>query len=71
MSTIALPGQSRIIRVTKAEDLGGTYRITGVIDDRSQLQRGESSSFNIFLDPSQRIARTNLFGSELVMNLEA
>jgi hypothetical protein len=71
MSRIAFPGQSRIIRVTDAEDLGGTYRITGVIDDRSQLQRGESSTFNILIDPSQRVARMNFFGSELVMSLEA
>jgi hypothetical protein len=70
MSTIALPGQSRLLRVTAAEDLGGTYRITGVIDDRSQLQPGEDSTFSILIDPAQRIARTTLSGSELVMQLE-
>src|SRR5438552_16591867 len=42
-STVALPGLSRIIRITDVQNLGGTFRIRGVIDDRSQLQFGESS----------------------------
>src|SRR6266702_6460776 len=70
MSKIAFPGQSRIVRITDAQDLGGTFRILGTIDDRSQLQRGESSTFDILLNPSQRIAKTNFFGSELVLQLE-
>ena len=70
MSRIAFPGQSRIVRVTDAQDLGGTFRIVGVIDDRSQLQSGESSTFDILLDPTQRIGRTSFFGSELLLNLE-
>jgi hypothetical protein len=69
-STIAFPGQSRIVRVTDVQNLGGTLRVTGVIDDRSQLLRGESSTFNILIDPAQRIARTSRFGSDLTMNLE-
>ena len=70
MSKIAFPGQSRIVRITDAQDLGGTFRILGTFDDRSQLQHGESSTFDILLNPSQRIARTNFFGSELVLQLE-
>jgi hypothetical protein len=70
MSRIAFPGQSRIVRVTDLEDLGGTFRIKGVIDDRSQLQRGESSTFDMLLHPSQGIAKANLFGSELMLSLE-
>jgi hypothetical protein len=70
MSRITFPGQSRIVRVTDVQDLGGTFRITGVIDDRSQLQRGESSDFELLLDPSQRIARTSHLGSDLLLTLE-
>lgn len=70
VSLIAFPGQSRIVRITDAEDLGGTFRITGVIDDRSQLLPGESSTFNILIDPSQRTAKTTFLGSDLVMTLE-
>jgi hypothetical protein len=69
-STIALPGQSRIIRVTDTQDLGGVFRITGVVHDPSQLRRGESPTFDMLIDPSQRVARTKLAGSELVMDLE-
>jgi hypothetical protein len=70
MSRIVFPGQSRIVRVTDVEDLGGTYRVMGVIDDRSQLQRGESSTFNILIDPVHRIGRASFYGSELVLQLE-
>lgn len=70
MSRIALPGQSRILRVTDAEELGGTFRVTGVLDDRSQLLPGEDPTFSIFIDPAQHIARTTFSGSELVMQLE-
>lgn len=70
MSRITFPGQSRIVRVTDVQDLGGTYRITGLIDDRSQLQRGESSDFALLLDPSQGIARISYYGSDLLMTLE-
>lgn len=70
MSTIAFPGQSRIVRVTDVQNLGGTFRIKGMIDDRSQLQPGESSNFELLVDPSQRIAKTSFFGSELELYLE-
>src|SRR5574340_1692551 len=45
MSTVALPGLSRIMRVTDVQDLGGTFRVKGRVDDRSQLQPGESRNF--------------------------
>jgi hypothetical protein len=70
MSAIAFPGQSRIMSVTSVEDLGGAYRIRGMVNDRSLLQRGESPTFDIVINPAQRTARTSLAGSELVMNLE-
>ena len=42
MSTIALPGLSRTIRITEVEDSGNVTRLRGVVDDRSHLQRGEN-----------------------------
>lgn len=69
-STVAMPGLSRIIRITNVENLGGSFRIVGVIDDRSQLQRGESRSVELLLDPAQSVARTKLFGSDLTLRLE-
>ncbi len=70
-SRIAFPGQSRIMSVTSVEDLGGMFRIRGMVNDRSLLQIGESPTFDILIDPAQRTARTSLAGSELVMSLEA
>ena len=69
-STVALPGLSRIMRISSVEDLGGSFRVTGVIDDRSQLQKGESATFELFLNPAQRVARTTIAGSSLLLHLE-
>lgn len=70
MSSVALPGLSRIIRITDVQELGGTFRILGVVDDRSQLQRGESRSFDLLIDPAQGLARTSSLGSSVVLQLE-
>ncbi len=70
MSTVALPGLSRIIRITDVQELGGTFHILGVVDDRSQLQRGESRSFDLLIDPAQGLARTSSLGSPMLLQLE-
>jgi len=70
MSTVALPGLSRIIRITDVQELGGTFRILGVVDDRSQLQHGESRSFDLLIDPAQGLARTSSLGSPVLLQLE-
>lgn len=70
MSQIAIPGLSRIIRINDVQDLGGAFRLKGVIDDRSLLQRGESPYFELVIDPAQKIAKTRYFGTDIVMQLE-
>src|ERR1051326_3656931 len=70
MSTVALPGLSRIIRITDVQDQGGTFHLRGVIDDRSQLQRGESAKFDLIIDPAQHLARTALLGPNVMLHLE-
>ncbi|TMF51773.1 MAG: hypothetical protein E6I32_02035 [Chloroflexi bacterium] len=70
MSRIAFPGQSRIAHITGVENVGGSFRITGLIDDRSQLMPGESATFSLFIDPSAGVARTNVFGTDLMLTLE-
>ena len=69
-STVALPGLSRIIRITDVQELGGTFRVLGVVDDRSQLQRGESRNFDLLIDPAQGLARTSYLGSPVLLQLE-
>ena len=70
MSTVALPGLSRIIRITEVQELGGTFRVLGVVDDRSQSLKGESKGFDLLIDPAQGIARTSSLGSPMVLQLE-
>src|SRR5690348_17318402 len=70
MSVIALPGLSRIMRINDVQDLGGRFRLMGVVDDRSLLQRGESPNFELLIDPAQKVARTSYFGSEIVLQLQ-
>jgi hypothetical protein len=70
MSTVALPGLSRIIRITDVQALGGTYRVKGIVDDRSQLQAGESRNVNLLIDPIQGIVRTSSFGTNMMLQLE-
>ena len=68
-STVALPGMSRIARVTDVADEGGVLRITGVVDDRSQLRRGESNTFSVLLDRPQGIVKAEFFGDSVTLLL--
>lgn len=70
MSTIALPGLSRIVRIVDVEKLGGSFYIKGVIDDRSQLLRRESRNFEMRIDPSSRVVLADFFGSEVQLLLD-
>ncbi len=70
MSAIALPGLSRVVRVTDVQHHDGTIHIRGVIDDRSQLVKGESPSVEIVLDRSAGVGRTHFLGTEIPLRLE-
>lgn len=70
MSNIGLPGLSQIVRITKAQELAGIIQIEGVVDDRSQLQRGENPEFVMHIDPSNRVVRAGFFGSQIQLKLE-
>ena len=70
MSTIALPGMSRIIRIVDVENMGGSFYIKGMIDDRSVLLRGESRNFEMRIDPSSGVVLTDFFGSEVQLLLD-
>lgn len=70
MSTVALPGLSRIFRITSVENLGGTFRVQGLVDDRSQLQAGESRNVDLLIDPAHGVARMTHLGSTILLNLE-
>jgi hypothetical protein len=69
-SQIALPGLSRIVRVTDVRRSGSTVHVRGTIDDRAQLQKGESADVEVWLDLARNQARTSFFGSDTELRLE-
>src|SRR5207253_2616301 len=70
MSTIAFPGLSQIVRVTEVNDMKDTLHIKGLVDDRSQLQKGESPEFEMHIDPNRQQVQATFFGSKVVLQLE-
>jgi hypothetical protein len=70
MSTVALPGLSRRIRVTDVQDVAGVLHIRGEVDDRSQLHRGESHTVTIRIDRAHAVAWAGFGGSEVTLQLE-
>lgn len=65
MSMIALPGLSRTIRVTDVRESGAVLHITGLVDDRSQLEKGESPHIAVHIHRVQGRA-TVRFGDTVV-----
>jgi hypothetical protein len=70
MSNIAIPGLTRVIRVTDVRADRGVFYISGVIDDRSQLQKGESPTVDVILDRGRNTVRAPLIGSSFVMQIQ-
>ena len=61
-SLIGLPGLSRVISITNVEPDGQRYRLQGVIEDRSQLQRGESPMVEILVDRARKLVHVPFLG---------
>ena len=70
MSTIALPGLSRTIRITEVEDSGSVVRVKGVVDDRSRLHQGESPYVDITVDSGRETASSSFMNSQVSLKLE-
>jgi hypothetical protein len=69
VSAMALPGLSRSIRVTGVDSSGSMVRITGVVDDRSQLQPGESPIVHVNVDRKTGVAVANVHGRDVELAL--
>jgi len=65
-SSIGLPGLGRIITVTQIEERGSQLAVRGIVEDRSQLQPGESPEVNILIDRSRGTVQAP-FGRESVV----
>lgn len=70
MSTIAIPGTARMVKVSGVTRQDGLVTLRGAIDDRSMLLPGEAPNFEILLDRSNGVARGDFFGTGVMMRLE-
>jgi len=70
MSAITFPGVKRTVRVTGLEQSDGLIRIRGLVDDPSQLLKGESSTVEVVVNRAQGLAWAQFFGTEVSMRLE-
>jgi len=69
-SDIALPGQTRVVRITKASAHGSEVRMEGVVEDRSSLAPGESARVQLVLDRAARTLRSTVGGSDATLSVQ-
>jgi hypothetical protein len=69
-SEIALPGLSRILRVTKIQKRGQQLKLNAVVDDRSQLRPGEDPYVDIEIDFARSVMRYPLGGHVVHLDLK-
>jgi len=68
-SSIGLPGLARVIRVTAVEAQGQRLRLSGLIEDRSQLRRGESPKVEILVDHKRGVVHAPFLGHQIELKL--
>ena len=68
-SAIGLPGLARVIRITTVQSEGQTLRLNGVIEDRSQLHRGESPKVEILIDHKRGLLHAPFLGQQIELKL--
>src|SRR6266571_1182861 len=61
-SHIGLPGLSRVFKITKVDVEGKRFRLQGVVEDRSQLRRGESPNVEIVVDQVRKVVHVPFVG---------
>jgi hypothetical protein len=65
-SDIGLPGMGRIMAITRVEERGPQLVLSGLVQDRSQLQPGESPEVELIIDRVQKTVQAP-FGRESVL----
>lgn len=68
-SEIGLPGLSRIIKVNQVEAHGSQLNVRGVIEDRAQLQPGETPQVEIVIDRNRGTVVAPFAGQAVTLNL--
>lgn len=61
---------TRNVRVTGVQRQGNNWHITGVVNNQSQIQAGEETTFSIVLDPTRNVAQSTFFGSPIQLTLQ-
>src|SRR5262249_35040163 len=69
MSSIGLPGLSRIMQINSVDVEGSRYRLRGVIQDRSQLHRGESPKVELLGDKGKGVVHAPFLGRQVTLPL--
>jgi hypothetical protein len=65
-SNIGLPGMGRIVAITQVEERGSQLVLRGLVQDRSQLQAGESPEVELVVDRARETVQAP-FGSQSVV----
>ena len=65
-SNIGLPGLGRIMAITQVEERGSQLVLRGLVQDRSQLQPGESAEVELVVDRARQTSQAP-FGRESVV----
>jgi hypothetical protein len=65
-SNIGLPGLGRIMAITQVEERGPRLVLRGLVQDRSQLQPGESAEIELVVDRARETVQAP-FGRESVV----
>jgi hypothetical protein len=65
-SEIGLPGTARVIKVTQVQATGAQMEVRGVIEDRAQLQPGESAQVQLTINRVRGVLLAP-FGSRIVI----
>ncbi|HEV2036812.1 MAG TPA: hypothetical protein VGU71_21895 [Candidatus Dormibacteraeota bacterium] len=68
-SDLALPGLTRLIRITEVQTVGDQLQIAGVVSDRSQLMPAESPAVSIVIDRVAGTATARLRGNDVTLRL--
>ncbi len=68
-SEIGLPGLTRIIRVVAVDVQGSMLNLSGVVEDRSQLQPGESPQIEIVVDRARGMVQAPFAGRTVALKL--
>jgi hypothetical protein len=64
-SQIGLPGLTRVIKVTNIDSSASELKVSGIVEDRSQLQPGESAHVDLRIDRARGVVVAP-FGGQLV-----